>query len=101
MRFEVRHVNSDMLSGVTKTEETASSEFAMPEPARDCTRSWPRRGVPLGMHRMNAEYVAPDPSDLSLPADILLREEPEDEEEEDEEEQDGGEDEDGDEGYSE
>ena len=45
-------------------------------------------------------------SDRSLPADILLREEPEneeeDEDEEDDEEHDGGEeDEDGDEGYSE
>jgi len=50
---------------------------------------------------MNPEYFDPAPSDRSLPADILLREEPEDEEEEDEEEHDGGEDEDGDEGYSE
>ena len=60
------------------------------------------RGVPLSMLRLNPEYSAFDPSDLSLPADILLREEPEDEEEEDEEEHDGGEeDDDGDEGYSE
>jgi hypothetical protein len=40
--------------------------------------------------------------DLSLPADILLKEEPQDEEEEDEEKHDGDEeDDDGDEGYSE
>jgi hypothetical protein len=53
------------------------------------------------MHRMNPECLDVD---SSLPADILLREEPEDEdeEEEDEEEHDGvGEDDDGDEGYSE
>ena len=55
--------------------------------------------VPLSMHRMNPECLDVD---SSLPADILLREEPEDEEEEDEEEHDGvGEDDDGDEGYSE
>jgi len=54
------------------------------------------------MHRINPEYLAPDPSDRSLLADILLREEPEDEEEEDDEEHHGGDDdEDGDEGYSE
>jgi hypothetical protein len=56
------------------------------------------------MHRTNPEYLylPHDPSDLSLPADIRMREEPEDEEEEDEEEHDGAEeDEDGDEGYSE
>ncbi len=54
------------------------------------------------MHRMNAEHLDSDPSDLSFPSDICMREEPEDEEEEDEEEHDGGEqDEDGDEGYSE
>jgi hypothetical protein len=48
------------------------------------------------MHRMNPECLDVD---SSLPADILLREEPEDEEEE---EHDGvGEDDDGDEGYSE
>jgi len=51
---------------------------------------------------MNPEYSAPDPFDLSLPADIRVWEEPEDEEEEDEEGHDRGEeDEDGDEGYSE
>ena len=55
----------------------------------------------LGMHRMNPEYLDPDPSDRAV-ADILLKEEP-DEEEEDEEEHDGDdkEDDDGDEGYSE
>jgi len=53
------------------------------------------------MHRMKPEYLPPDPSDLSLPAEIHLREEPGDEEEENEEEHDGGDDEDGDEGYSE
>jgi len=51
---------------------------------------------------MNPEHLDSDPSDLSLRADIRMREEPEDEEEEDEEEHDGAEEaEDGDEGYSE
>jgi hypothetical protein len=49
------------------------------------------------MHRTNTQCLDVD---LSLPADIFLKEEPEDEEE-DEEEDDIGEDEDGDEGYSE
>ena len=49
----------------------------------------------LGMHRTNPEYLG---LDLSLPADIRVREEPEDEEEEDE--HDGGEeDEEGHDGY--
>jgi hypothetical protein len=34
------------------------------------------------MERMNPEHADPDSSDRSLPADILLREEPEDEEDE-------------------
>ena len=51
---------------------------------------------------MNPEFLASDTSCLWLPADILLREVPEDEEDEDEEEDHGGdEDDDGDEGYSE
>jgi hypothetical protein len=57
------------------------------------------------MWRLNAECPDSESFDLSLTADILLREEPEDEEDEDEEEQDKGEDEDedeaGEEGYSE
>jgi hypothetical protein len=68
-----------------------------------------RRGVPLGMHRMNPEYLDPDSSDRSLTADILLRQEPdedEDEEEEEEEEDEGDDkkeedDEESDDGYSE
>jgi hypothetical protein len=54
----------------------------------------------LDMSRLHPEYPDSESSDRWLPADILLREEPE-EEEEDEEEQDRGEDEDGDDGYSE
>jgi hypothetical protein len=59
------------------------------------------------MTRLHPERSDSEFSDCSLPADILLREQPGDEEEEDEEEEqdDGGEDEDededGDEGYSE
>jgi hypothetical protein len=56
------------------------------------------RSVPLGMHRMNPENVAPD---HSIADDIFLREEPEEEEEEDENngKDDGDDDEEG--GYSE
>lgn len=53
------------------------------------------------MHLVNPGFLAPNPSDRSLPTDVLVREEPEDEEDEEENEDDGGEDEDGDEGYSE
>ncbi|MGA8506660.1 MAG: hypothetical protein WB762_13730 [Candidatus Sulfotelmatobacter sp.] len=54
------------------------------------------------MRRLHPQCPDSESSDGSLPADILLREEPEDEEEEDEAEHDGGgDDEDGDEGYSE
>jgi hypothetical protein len=73
----------------------------MPEPMKDYTRSWPRRGVPLGMHRMNPECLDSDPSGLSIAVTVLLREEPGDEDEDEEEHDGGGEDEDGDEGYSE
>lgn len=78
-----------------------SSEFAMPEPARDCTRSWQMRGVPLSMHRMNLEHLDPDPSDRSAGADILLRDEPDDEEDDEEKRDTDEEDDDPDEGYSE
>jgi len=71
-----------------------------------------RRGVPLGMRRMNPEYLDPDSSDRSVAAHILLRQEPdedENEEEEEEEEEDEGndkkedddDDEESDDGYSE
>jgi len=30
----------------------------------------------LGMHGMNPEHLDPEPSDRSLPADVLLRQEP-------------------------
>jgi hypothetical protein len=54
------------------------------------------------MRRLHPECPDSASSDRSLPADIFLREEPEDEEEEDEDEHDNGEDDDdGDEGYSE
>jgi hypothetical protein len=57
----------------------------------------------LNMRRLHPECSESESSDRSLPADILLREEPEEEDEnaEDEEEHDGGEDEDRDDGYSE
>jgi len=55
----------------------------------------------MGMHRMNPEFSALNPSHSPLPADILLREEPEDEEEEEEKDNDEEDDDDGDEGYSE
>ena len=58
------------------------------------------------MNRLNPACSGSDPSERSVPADIVTKEDPEDEEDEededDEEEHDsGGEDEDQDEGYSE
>ena len=62
------------------------------------------RGVLLGMHQMNPDYLDPDFSDRFVTADILLRQEP-DEENEEEDEGDNKEkekdDEESDEGYSE
>ena len=46
------------------------------------------RGVPLGMRRMNREYLDPDSSDRSVIADIRLRQEPNEDENEEEEEED-------------
>jgi hypothetical protein len=65
-----------------------------------------RRGVPLGMHRMNPEYLDPDSSDRAVTADILLRQEPDEDENEEEEDEDEGDDkeeddEESDDGYSE
>jgi len=61
------------------------------------------RGVPLGMSRIHLD--CPDPSDRSVAADVLLRQEP-DEEEDDEEDEDGDKEDDDDDdttddGYSE
>ena len=68
-----------------------------------------RRGVPLGMHRINPEYLYHDSSDRSVTADILLRQEPDEEEDEDEGEgedkeddkEEDDDDEESDDGYSE
>jgi hypothetical protein len=66
-----------------------------------------RRGVPLGMRRMNPECLDPDSSGRSLTADILLRQEPDEDEDEEEEDEDEGDDkeedddEGSDDGYSE
>jgi hypothetical protein len=64
------------------------------------------RGAPLDMSRKHSEWRGSDPSDRSVAADVLLRQEPEEEEgqEEDEDEDDGNEDDDetnADDGYSE
>jgi hypothetical protein len=66
------------------------------------------RGLPLDMSGMRPECPDSDPSDRSVDADVLLRQEPEEEEEEKEEEEDEGDgkeddDDDGkdDDGYSE
>jgi hypothetical protein len=82
------------------------SGFVMAKQSRELhaemAKVW--RGVPLGMRRINPECLDSERSDRSSPADILLREEPEDEEEEDEDEEEhegDEEDDDGDEGYSE
>jgi hypothetical protein len=52
------------------------------------------------MRRMCPEYLDPDPSDFSVTADVLVREEPEEDEEDDDEEEDED-DEEEDDGYSE
>jgi hypothetical protein len=65
------------------------------------------RGVPLGMSRIHPECLDSVPSDRSVPANVLLRQAP-DEEDEDQEEGEGDgngkeddEDDDNDDGYSE
>jgi hypothetical protein len=63
-----------------------------------------RRGVALGMKRMNPEYLDADRFNLLSRCDALLRQEPDEEDSEEEEEDDGEEDDDGtqnDDGYSE
>jgi hypothetical protein len=58
----------------------------------------------LGMRRIRPEYLDSDPSDRSVAADVLLRQEPDEEEDEQEDEGDGkedGDDDDKDDGYSE
>ena len=42
------------------------------------------QGVPLGMGRIHPECPDSDPSDRSVAADVLFRQEPDEEEEEDE-----------------
>jgi hypothetical protein len=61
------------------------------------------RGVPLGMRRIRPEYLDSDPSDRSVVANVLLRQEPDEEEEEEEDDgEEGGDDYDKDnDGYSE
>jgi hypothetical protein len=65
----------------------------------------PNTSVRLGMTEIHRTRPDSDPSDHSLAADVLVRQEPDDEEEEEEEEGDGkeGDDEDdvNDDGYSE
>jgi hypothetical protein len=56
------------------------------------------------MRRIRPEYLDSDPSDRSVAADVLLRQEPDEEEDEQEDEGDGkedGDDDDKDDGYSE
>jgi len=63
------------------------------------------RGVPLGMSRIHPECSDSDPSDRSVAADVLLRQEPDEEEDEEEDEGDDKKDDDDDDkeddGYSE
>jgi hypothetical protein len=61
-----------------------------------------QHGVLLGMRRIRPKYLDPDPSNRSVTADVLVREEPEEDEEDDDEEEDEDKDEEeeGD-GYSE
>jgi hypothetical protein len=62
-------------------------------------------GVPLGMSRIRLQFPGADHSDRSVPADVLLRQEPDEEEDEEEDEgngkgDDGDDDEENREGYS-
>ena len=65
------------------------------------------QGVPLGMSRIYPECLDSGPSDRSVAANILLRQEPDEEEVDEEEDEDEGdgkkddEDDDNDDGYSE
>jgi hypothetical protein len=63
------------------------------------------RGVPSGISRIHPERPDSDPSDRSVAADVLLRQEPDEEEDEEEDEGDGKEADDdddaADDGYSE
>ena len=59
------------------------------------------RGVPLDMSRIHPECPDSDPSDRSVAAEVLLRQEPDEEEDEEEDEEDEDDDTDDDEGYSE
>ena len=61
------------------------------------------QGVPLGMSRALPEYLDAAPSDRSVAADVLLRQEPDGEEEEDEDDgkDDVNDDDTNDDGYSE
>jgi hypothetical protein len=56
------------------------------------------RGVRLDMSRIYPECPDSDPSDRSVAADVLLRQEPDEEEDEEEDEGDGKEDDDDDDG---
>jgi hypothetical protein len=59
-------------------------------------------GVPLGMSSIHSECLDSDPSDRSVAADVLLREEPDEEEEEDDgKNKEDNDDDDTDDGYSE
>ena len=63
-----------------------------------------QQSVPLDMSRIHPECPDSDPSDHSVTADVLLRQEPDDEEDEEEDEGDGKEDDEDDDnsdGYSE
>ena len=58
-------------------------------------------GVPSDMSRIHPECPDSDPSDRSVAADVLLRQEPAEEEDEEDDEEDEDDDTDDDEGYSE
>ena len=60
-----------------------------------------RQGVLLGMRRIRPKYLDPDPSNRSVTADVLVREEPEEDDEDNDEEDDEDEDEEEGDGYSE
>jgi hypothetical protein len=89
-----------LLSGCSESEPAVWKAWGNYGVAR---RGRPRQGLSLGVRRLSPEQSDPELSAPWVPADVLLREEPENEEEDEDEHEGGGEDddEDGDEGYSE
>ena len=66
-----------------------------------CLRLLSGRGVPLGMTTRHLEYPDADSSDWLVPADVFLRQEPDEDEDEDKRKKEDDDDEETEDGYSE